>query len=275
MDGYVNDIITKYKVTKKCSTPATDRLFQITANSPLLTSEKSELFRSCVMILYYLAKRTRPEILTAISYCATKILAPTIEDEKKLDRVLSYLLFSRTKKMILRIGPDIIIKAYVDASFGVYEDGKSVTGVVIMLGNATIYVKSGKQKIVIRSSTESELVGISDALSQVLWTCEYLISSGINMGPALMYQDNISTIFLAKKGRSTSERSRHIKIRYFFVRHYIENKEISIEHLPTGDMIADILTKPFHGTLFVTLCAKLTGDTTTNSDDVILYSKAF
>jgi hypothetical protein len=43
-----------------------------------------------------------------------------------------------------------------------------------MLGKATIYVKSGKQKIVTRSSTESELVGISDALSQVLWTREYL-----------------------------------------------------------------------------------------------------
>jgi hypothetical protein len=102
--------------------------------------------------------------------CATKILAPTVEDERKLDKILSYLLFSKTKKMILRIGPHIILKAYVDASFGVCEDGKSITGVVTMLGNATTFVKSGKQKIVTRSSTESELVGISDSLSQVLWT---------------------------------------------------------------------------------------------------------
>jgi Reverse transcriptase (RNA-dependent DNA polymerase) len=261
MDGYVNDIIKKYEVTKKCRTPATDRLFQTTADSPLLTSEKSELFRSCVMTLYYLAKRTRPEILTAISYCATRISAPTVEDEKKLDRILSYLLFTKTKKMILRIGPNFILKAYVDASFGVYEDGKSVTGVVIMIGNATIYVKSGKQKIVTKSSTESEGVGISDALSQVLWTREYLIYSGFNLGPAVMYQDNMSTIFLANKGRSTSERSRHIKIRYFFVKHYIDSKEITIEYLPTGEMIADILTKPLHGTLFARFCAKLTGET--------------
>jgi ABC-type transport system involved in Fe-S cluster assembly fused permease/ATPase subunit len=177
--------------------------------------------------------------------------------------------------MILRIGPHVVLKAYVNASFRVYEDGKSITGAVIMLGNATIYVKSGKKKIVTRPSTESELVGISDSLSQVLWTREYLTFAGLNMGPALMYQDNMSTIFLAKKGRSTSERSRHIKIRYFFIKHYIEKKEISVEYLPTGEMIADILTKPLHGTKFAELCANLTGDTTTDLDDIILYNKVF
>ena len=88
-----------------------------------------------------------------------------------------------------------------------------------MLGEATIYVKSGKQKIVTRSSTESELVGISDSLSQILWTREYLIAAGLTIGPAIIHQDNQSTIFLAKKGKSTSERSRHVKIRHFFVLH--------------------------------------------------------
>jgi hypothetical protein len=129
-----------------------------------------------------------------------------------------------------------------------------------MLGDAMIYIKSGKQKTVTRSSTESELVGISDSLSQVLWTREYLTSAGLNIGPAIMFQDNQSTIFLATKGRSTSERSRHIEIRHFFVAHYIDNNEMTIEYLPTGEMIADILTKPLHGTLFARLCAKLTGE---------------
>ena len=115
--------------------------------------------------------------------------------------------------MILRIGSEASLNAFVNSSFGLYEDGKSVAGVAIRLGNATIYVKSGKQKIVTRSLTEAELVEISDALSQVLWTREYLISAGINIGPAVMYQDNQSTIFLATEGRSTSERSRYIKIR--------------------------------------------------------------
>jgi hypothetical protein len=69
--------------------------------------------------------------------------------------------------MILRIGPNLRLRAFVDASFDLFEDGKSVTGVVIMLGDAMIYLKSGKQKIVTRSSTKSKLVGISDSFSQV------------------------------------------------------------------------------------------------------------
>lgn len=128
-----------------------------------------------------------------------------------------------------------------------------------MLGNAVIYVKSAKQKIVTRSSTESELVAISDTLSPILWTREYMLTAGLPIGPAVLYQDNMSTIFLANKGRSTSERTRHIKIRYFFLHHYIDSKEITIVYMPTADMIADIMAKSLHGTLFYKLCAALSG----------------
>ena len=128
-----------------------------------------------------------------------------------------------------------------------------------MLGNAPVYFKSNKQKIVTRSSTEAELVGISDALSQIIWTREYMMQQGHTLGPAILYQDNMSTIFLANKGRSTSERTRHIKIRYFFISHYIESHEIVVEYMPTSCMIADILTKPLHGTLFKEMTAAITG----------------
>ena len=142
------------------------------------------------------------------------------------------------------------MNAYVDASFGVHEDMKSVTGVVIMIGAATIYVKSGKQKIVTRSFTEAELVGISDALSQIIWTKEFLSHQGIRSGPVSLFQENQSTICLANKGRSTSDKTRQVKIRYFFIQHYLETKEIKIEYLPTGEMVADLFTKPLHGRVF-------------------------
>jgi hypothetical protein len=199
------------------------------------------------MELHYLAKRIRSDILTAVSFAATRVLCPDEDDLKKLERILSYLLYTKDQKMVLRIGSEILVRAFVDASFGTYDDMKSVTGVIIMIGRATVYVKRGKQKIITRSSTESELVGHSDALSQVPWIREFLIYQGIILGPAIVYQDNQSTIYLANKGRSTSDRTRHIKIRYFFIRHYIDAREIVIEYLPTGAMVADILTKPLHG----------------------------
>jgi Reverse transcriptase (RNA-dependent DNA polymerase) len=252
MDGYIKDIIKKDNVTKKAATPATDNLFRSDPLSTELTKQKQEHFHSLVMTLQYLAKRVRPDIHTSVSWCASRVLNPTKGDENK-DRILQYLLNTINQKLILRIGNEMVLRAFVDASFGLYEDGKSVTGVVIMIGNAIICVKSGKQKILTRSSTESELVGISDALSLILWSREYLLSSGIDIGTAIVFQDNKSTIFLANKGRSTSERSRHIKIRHFFVSHYIDAIDIKSEYLPTAEMIADVLTKPLHGVLFTKL----------------------
>ena len=122
-----------------------------------------------------------------------------------------------------------------------------------------MYVKSSKQKIVTKFSTEAELVGISDVLTQVLWTREYLIHHGISVGPAVMYQDNQSTICLANRGKSTSERTRQVQIRYFFISHYIEEKEIEIRYLPTGDVIADLMMKPLHESLFEKLREMVAG----------------
>jgi len=104
------------------------------------------------------------------------------------------------------------------SSYGVHADGKSHTGVYITLGRGGVFFRSTKQKIVTKSSTESELVGLSDSLSQAIWTREFLIGQGYKVGPAKVFQDNMSTITLAAKGSSTSDRTRHIHIRCFFVK---------------------------------------------------------
>ena len=65
------------------------------------------------------------------------------------------------------------------------------------------------------------------------------------MGTALIYQDNQSAITLARKGKSTSPRTRHVNIRYFFVHDRISNSgEVAVEYLSTDEMLADVLTKP-------------------------------
>jgi hypothetical protein len=79
------------------------------------------------------------------------------------------------------------------------------------------------------------------------------------MGPTKIYQDNMSTIALADKGRSTSSRTRHIAIRYFFVKDKVDQGEVEIEYLCTEDMRADILTKPLQGELFRKMRAALMG----------------
>jgi len=134
---------------------------------------------------------------------------------------------------------------------------KSHTGAVIGVGLGPVYAKSSRQKLNTKSSTEAELVGLSDSSGQVIWTRNFLIGQGYNMAPATVYQDNMSTIALLKNGCSNSSRTRHIAIRYFFVSDRVKSGEIKIEYMPTGEMLADILTKPLQGALFLKLRNKL------------------
>ena len=120
-----------------------------------------------------------------------------------------------------------------------------------------MFVNSSKQRLVSKSSTEAELIGICDVLSHVLWARDFLIEQGHSVGGAKLYQDNTSTILLANKGLSTSGKTRHIGVRYFFIKDRVDAGEVVVEHVSTTDMIADILTKPLQGNLFRVLREQL------------------
>jgi hypothetical protein len=116
-----------------------------------------------------------------------------------------------------------------------------------------------KQKIVCRSSTESELVALSDATSLAAYELQFMISLGMEMGHAQVYQDNTSTIRMAHNGKSNSDRTKHIKLRYFFIKQYLDSGEFVVTHCPTEIMTADILTKPLQGSLFKNMRDRLLG----------------
>jgi hypothetical protein len=118
-------------------------------------------------------------------------------------------------------------------------------------------VRSSKQKIVSKSSTEAELISLSDGCSQIIWSRDFLIGQGYDVSAATIYQDNMSTISMVKAGKPTSDRSRHINVRYFFIKDRVDSGEIAIQYLPTDEMTADILTKPLVGEKFRKLKAKL------------------
>ena len=130
---------------------------------------------------------------------------------------------------------------------------------MISLGQGPVYVKSTRQKIdTNKSPTEAEIVAVSDALSQIIWVRDFLTEQGYTLGPAKLLQDNTSSILMLERGEATAaEKSRHIGIRFFFAKNKINSREIAIEWLASGDMIADILTKPLQGELFRVLRNKL------------------
>jgi hypothetical protein len=117
-----------------------------------------------------------------------------------------------------------------------------------------MYAMSGRQKLNTKSSTEGKLVGVLDAMGQILWTRYFLEAQGYSICDSVLYQNNQSAMLLEKNGRaSSSKQTRHINIRYFFVTDRIASKELSVQYCPTGDMIADFYTKPLQGAPFCKL----------------------
>jgi hypothetical protein len=107
-----------------------------------------------------------------------------------------------------------------------------------------IRADSNTQKAVSLSSAEAELVALSDLCKHIIWIRSVLDELGITQdGPSTIYQDNKSTISMALKGPSNGHRSRHINIRFFFVKEHIDSQQIKLVHIAGLRMLADILTK--------------------------------
>jgi hypothetical protein len=143
---------------------------------------------------------------------------------------------------------------YIDASFAVHPNMHGHTGGGLTMGQGFSIVASWKQKLNMKSSTESELVGVDDMMPIMLWTCYFLLAQGYGIVENLSLQDNKSSILLEQNGKAlSSKRTRHINIRFFFITDRVNMKEISIGWCPTKKMVADFMTKSLQGSHFKNL----------------------
>ena len=143
------------------------------------------------------------------------------------------------------------MKWWTDADFAVHPDLKSHSGILGSLGREAIFAKSVTQKLNTTSSTESEVVAGLEALAQALWTTSFLKHQGYNVKNALLNQDNQTVIRLHENGvMSRKKGSRHIDIRFFFLKDRIDTGEVEIAFCGTENMVADFLSKPLQGGVF-------------------------
>ena len=116
-------------------------------------------------------------------------------------------------------------------TYGVHWDSKGHTGAMMSMSTGAIVNVSRRHKLNVGSSTESELTSIADVLG-VMIRCKYFIEAqGYTIDNNILYQDNKSTILLAKNRRmSAGKASRHIHHRFFLITHMIEKGDVSVEH---------------------------------------------
>ena len=209
--------------------------------------------------MLYLAKRTRPDILVATHFLSTRVQHPTEADADKAYHCLRYL--NGTKDLGLRLNAfdPIHVIQYIDAAHAVHENMKSHAGSMSTLGLGAIDAGSSAIDMNTKSACESEYIALSDNVTNAIFLRNFLIAQGYDERPAVVMQDNEAAIKLANNGFSSAMRTRHINIRYFFVKDRIAKGEIAIEYCPTKLMIADCLTKPVQGQLFIELRDLLLG----------------
>jgi len=131
--------------------------------------KRADNYHSVTALLLFISRRSRLDIQTSVAYLCTRVTKPNEDDWKKLKRVLQYL--RGTIDLVLTLGADDIanMQAWVDVAYAVHKDCKSHTGGVMSWGWRVVLSMCKKQKLNTKSSTESEIVGVSDYLPNVIW----------------------------------------------------------------------------------------------------------
>lgn len=246
----LQDFPEEIKKTEWVKNPATANLFKVDGSKPLEKS-KAEIFHTMVAKALFLCKRARPDIQPTVAFLCTRVKNPNQGDWNKLLRLMRYL--AGTTEMVMTLSADKTrsTKWHADAAFAVHPDFKSHTGATLTMGKGSVVSTSRKQKLNTKSSTEAELVAADDISGMILWTKLFLEAQGYGIKNNILYQDNKSTILLQENGKkSSSKRTRHLNIRYFFLTDQVEKGNIQIKYCPTDAMTADFMSKPLQGEKF-------------------------
>jgi hypothetical protein len=233
------------------TSPATKGLFHVNPDAEALDEDKADRFHTIVGKLLWSEKRSRPDIETTISFLCTRVACSDVEDWGKLRRLLQFLSQTIDDERIIAVDSLYKLITFVDASYAIHPDMKGHTGGAMSFGTGIIHGKAGKQKLNTKSSTETEVVGASDYLPYNIWMRHFMEAQGYVLKSNLFNQDNQSAMKMEKNGRnSCTGNSRHINIRYFFIKDQVDAGHLEIVHCPTEEMLADYFTKALQGKLF-------------------------
>ena len=136
------------------------------------------------------------------------------------------------------------LSAYVDADYAGDEDArKSTTGYIFYYGNCPVSWSATLQPVVATSSTYAEYIALASAAQECAFLRAIVNDMGSRAtGPTLLREDNQGAIFLSNNP-AFHKRSKHIDVRFHYIREQVDNKSIKLEYVNTADNTADILTK--------------------------------
>ena len=212
-----------------------------------------KLYQSMLGLLMYAMIGTRPDLAFSVGALSKHAATPGAEHFRAMKRVYRYLQGTKDLRLTYRGSPpgsedDISgdLLGYVDADWASdINDRRSISGFVFMLSGSAITWSSKRQQSTALSSTEAEYMAASAATKEAIWLRSFLSELGQLRLPYTvpLLIDNQSAIALIKNPEH-HEQTKHIAVRYHFIRDAYEDSVIEPEYVLTGDQVADVLTKP-------------------------------
>jgi len=228
--------------SKPAKTPLATGTKLIKASISDILSDQQE-YQSMVGSQMYAMLATRPDLAQSIQQISQFAEKPTTIHEKAVKQGLRYLNGTVHEGITYNGNLGLKLMCWSDAYWGAEEGRKSVSGYVFTLAGGAVSWSSKKQSSVALSSTESEYMALLHALKEQIWILHRLKEAGYNVDDEnIIYTDSQSAITLAHNPEHHA-RTKHIDIQYHFIRNCVEDGKTSLEYCPTGDMLADGLTK--------------------------------
>ncbi|RVW65725.1 Retrovirus-related Pol polyprotein from transposon RE1 [Vitis vinifera] len=214
-------------------------------------------YRSVVGALQYVTL-TRPDIAFAVNKACQFMQQPTTAHWLSVKRILRYLRGTMQDGLLFSPSSNLTIEGFTDADWGAHlDDRRSSSGYLVYLGGNLVSWSSTKQKVVSRSSAESEYRGLVFATVEIIWMQALLQELCVPI-PAipLLWYDNISAYHMAKNPVFHA-RTKHIEIDLHFIRDQVMRGKIQLHFVPTEEQPADLLTKHLTSSRFLSLKSQL------------------
>ena len=190
----------------------------------------------------YLAVGSQPDIAFVVSTLAQFTENPGLPHWEALKRVYRYLIGTKSWSLTYDTQTKSLV-GYADADGASQEHRHAITGYVFLIDGGAISWSSRKQELVTLSTTEAEYVASTHAAKEALWLRRLIgeIFEPLH-NPITLFNDNQSAIAHTKDGNYHA-RTKHIDIRYHFIRFSISDGSVRLLYCPTDSMVADTLTK--------------------------------
>jgi hypothetical protein len=243
---YICSMIEKYGLSEAnpVSTPV-DVNVKLVKDDEISKEVDPKLYQSMVGSLLYAAMTTRPDIAYAVGVVSKFNSKPSEAHLTAVKRILRYLKGTADLALKYQKSDHGMLIGYSDADWaGDLDDRHSTTGNLFLMEEGAVSWLSKKQATVSLSTAEAEYVALSKATQEAVWLRRLLVDLQMPPdNPTLIMEDNQGAIAMARNPVGHA-RTKHIDIRYHFVREALEQGTIDVQYCPTKEMLADLFTKP-------------------------------